>query len=592
MMNLLLNLCLSEPQVPAVLEISGKNLAVYDSLPARPRADVLESKSTSGKRPSLFTFQPIHFSVDANGFSHLTNLVQSFLQGTPTHIDGKIYIDRHCQSFHSALISSITFPSFGADSGSQLIQFEVLPDQVTDSESDPPNVDRPALSPLQSCHVSIDGVATPSNSGVDSALCVRQSVETDGHSHTTNMTYHYSTPDVQFTENAYEANGVESWAKSFLIDGQSSDAGEKTVRVAYGAANGQGFTLNFLHCGIHEIDPLPGKPYRETAQIYTDGCTLDSKAGKNENDQTGPKEPTSDGVFGTEYYVEEHNWTANVLSAEYRADRFVWGETNSGSEIIPQKAQKLLVAKIRLKNTGNQDLEVIPSELHLSVVDARNETSDAPGTIVRADDQTEFKSVLSPGKAIDLEMCIPMRGGVPGKTLKVYGEHSEFTTSFDLLKQINRVASMPKELLAPGDDSGAVINEEVRARIGSTYPVGVYDVTPQDTKISASPINGQEPGEGNHFWILTTSFTNLARHEVQFTEDPVTVSVFDSNGTEYSCEAMTEDLSSACNRTFQHVGQTGAKAVIQFVVQIPIKAKLVRAVLQDPDYRIYNFELK
>lgn len=206
--------------------------------------------------------------------------------------------------------------------------------------------------------------------------------------------------------------------------------------------------------------------------------------------------PGEFGKFGTTYTIgKERPINFTLLSAEYRADRFVGGDFDGQTESwVPQKDQKLLVIKYTVQNPRSADARLWYNSFEVIAVSPDSSNSKMLNQPWIAG-QTSYKEVqLKPAQKVTLTaaMLVSAQGEAPKLIVQREQDPSAAVIRYDLRGKVAKISDPAYS------DDGISVKETIEGKLGTYYPwigsdfqvVGVEDVakkipdldTPSDYK--------------------------------------------------------------------------------------------------------------
>lgn len=184
--------------------------------------------------------------------------------------------------------------------------------------------------------------------------------------------------------------------------------------------------------------------------------------------------PGEFGQFGKDYTIgTEAPLNVNLLSAEYRADRFL-GENNVGEAYswVPLKNQKLLVIKYTVQNPNNRDTRLWYNSFQIIAVSADDQNSKILNH-PWIGNNTKYEDVqLKPAQKVTLTAAIlvPAQGEVPKLIIQRSQDDRAAVVRYDLRGKVKKIAdSMYSE-------NGIDANEKINVPLGTYFAWSGADI--------------------------------------------------------------------------------------------------------------------
>lgn len=197
--------------------------------------------------------------------------------------------------------------------------------------------------------------------------------------------------------------------------------------------------------------------------------------------------PGEFGVFGRDYTIgTEAPLNFNLVSAEYRADRFV-GENSVGelASWIPLKSQKLLVLKYTVQNPNNRDTRLWYLSFKLIAVSADDQNTQQVN-LPWVGNNTKYQDMqLKPAQKVTLTAAIlvPAEGEVPKLIVQRGFDDKAAVVRYDLRGKVAKI----KDSAWSAD--GFTTNDTIDAKLDTYYPWNGADIQ----------INGIDDSLGSKF---------------------------------------------------------------------------------------------
>ena len=567
-----------KPASSAIISIGGVRSPIYGVSGGEPSADVVAKERAGKKGIASLRYLPVHFQADASSLPAIKGWISGVLARNPSVSDLTIETNGENISFSACLLTKIEFPSCApGDSG--LIDIEFLPEHSRAGKRSLDRIPMASPKPFVGVTVSVLGLKNPTISGLRSRIQVVQTVSENQIGSSRDFEHAPTTlevGDLAIRQDPDRSGGLNDWAESFLIKGNSTDEQELSIRVEYLS----GLTLNFDHCGIHRIHRYFGGGDASEAEIYAESVSLDGVGSSPPPVKKEPSAsalpPTEDGKFGQAYFVTAaKDVVLTVVGATYQGSRFAYGTTpQNASEVLLTAGDKFVIVTGRVTNLGKEDVPVRYDTVHFDVFDDAEAKVSFPPGLFRISDHSDFGGVVLPGKSLDFQMWGIMPGATKALKLSAFLVETEAKTSYDLDK--NALGALPAELSSPGDGGTFKLLAEIPATEGTWYPVGTFDARLDGISRSSGMVNGAAPDAGLENYVTMWKFRNPVYGERPLVYDTMMLVAYDIDGHRYETRApMMESLKSVGDRTML----PASEATLAYAVQIPKGTKINRLTL-------------
>jgi hypothetical protein len=200
------------------------------------------------------------------------------------------------------------------------------------------------------------------------------------------------------------------------------------------------------------------------------------------------------------------------LNFTLRSLEYQFGRVSIGSGVWEANAkQKLLLLRFTVQNPQkNRDVLLNHSSFLFTLVDSNNVSSTPAWAaselqFARDNDSTPLETPLKPGQRLDAYtvFVVPREVSVPKLIVERFNERSAGVLRYDLGGKI-------KPLPAPfaADSNGFKAIEELNAKIGTYYPLGLFDLRLESAGFATSQPADLRPSEGKRFVTLIFGLRN------------------------------------------------------------------------------------
>ncbi len=304
--------------------------------------------------------------------------------------------------------------------------------------------------------------------------------------------------------------------------------------------------------------------------------------------------PGEFGKIGTTYTIgKQVPLNVTLLSAEYRADRFVGGDFyGRANSFVPLKDQKLLVIKYTVQNPKGQDARLWYNSFAIIAVSADDVNSkllNQPwiGT------QTEYKEVqLKPGQKVTLSaaMFVPAQGEVPKLIIQREQDTTAAVVRYDLRGKVKKIAD------PAFSDDGITAKDTIDGQLATYYPwlgsdfqvIGVEDMA---TKI---PDLGT-PGDYKQV-AIKLKFRGVTPEPGRVWYGDFNLHLMTSDGENTEFKTYSRLYRGGRNENFDGVVPTGEEQSFRLVVDVPNGATIQGISLtchrDEGSWRTYKFSFK
>ncbi|MEI7984842.1 MAG: hypothetical protein WCI55_04365 [Armatimonadota bacterium] len=184
--------------------------------------------------------------------------------------------------------------------------------------------------------------------------------------------------------------------------------------------------------------------------------------------------PGEFGAFGKEYTIGTGLLlNFNLVSAEYRADRFV-GENSVGETFswVPLKNQKILILRYTVQNPNPKDTRLWYMSFKFTVVSADDQNSEQVNHPWIGNNTKYQEMLLKPAQKVTLTAAIlvPSQGEVPKLIVQNGFDDKAAVVRFDLRGKVKRMADPAWSL------NGIDTLDTLDAKLDTYYPWGGSDI--------------------------------------------------------------------------------------------------------------------
>jgi hypothetical protein len=265
---------------------------------------------------------------------------------------------------------------------------------------------------------------------------------------------------------------------------------------------------------------VAGKSYVPVSVLKSFGVNVKTSGNTLALSRAGASTPSNSGAAGTQQLAGGVGAIGKAvtvgkqspLNFTLRSLEYKMGRIAIGREVYQSSAkQKLLLMRFTAQNPQkNVDVTLSSSSFIFTTVDSSN-VSVTPNwaggelAIARDNDFTPVDTPLKPGQRLDVYTVFVVLNNVsvPKLVVERYSERTAGVVRFDLT---GKIKGLPAPFAA--DSNGFKSLEEITAKIGTFYPVGLTDFKLESAEISMLEPGDVRPTNGRRFVRLTFAIKN------------------------------------------------------------------------------------
>jgi len=287
-------------------------------------------------------------------------------------------------------------------------------------------------------------------------------------------------------------------------------------------------------------------------------------------------------VFGTTYTLGKSDpWNITMKSAEYTIEPILIGERI----YIPNADQKLLVLHYNMHNPQKGEALLRFDTLAMTAVDAKDQNWEYIRELGAEKTKERVQVELKPAQKLDVytAVLVPAAGVMPKLIVKSY---DETVLRYDLR---GKVKGMSAPFADPNDNSGATALQSIPAQVGTSYPLGNFDLKLESASFSDKPVGDQELEEGARNLVLICSAKNRSKDKSLLRFDTFNCKLTDADGVEV--EWNQNMYSASRDATIQTDVEPGQEIRFRYACPVPKDVKLKSLSIREEEGHMFVYDL-
>ncbi|MBS1720798.1 MAG: hypothetical protein JST35_10160 [Armatimonadetes bacterium] len=223
--------------------------------------------------------------------------------------------------------------------------------------------------------------------------------------------------------------------------------------------------------------------------------------------------PGEFGKFGQTYTIgKEAPLNFTLVSAEYRADRFLAEVTDGVVGWNPMKTEKLLILKYTVQNPNNKDTRLWYNSFNIQAITGDDRVFKLAHSPWVGDAKRYVDMQLKPGQKVSVTCClrVPSDGETPKLMVQRTYDDSAAVVRYDLRGKVAKLADKWSE-------DGFTPRDSVNLNLGEAWPFPGYDVTLVSAEKSTTILTGSDnylrPEKDQDQWVLKFRLKGVASNK-------------------------------------------------------------------------------
>lgn len=277
--------------------------------------------------------------------------------------------------------------------------------------------------------------------------------------------------------------------------------------------------------------------------------------------------PGEFGKIGTTYTIgKERPLNFTLISAEYRADRFVGGNFYDQTESwVPVKGQKLLVIKYTVQNPKSQDARLWYNSFEITAVSGDDQNAKMLNH-PWIGSQTSYKEVeLKPGQKATLTaaLFVSSQGEVPKLMIRREQDPSAAVIRYDLRDKVTKIADTAYS------DDGINVKDVIDAKLETYYPWLGSDFQVLGVEDVATKIPDLDTPRDYRQVAIKLKFRGVTPEPGRVWYGDFNVHLNTSDGDSSDFKTFSRLFRGARNEGFDGVIPVGEEQTLRLVVDVP-----------------------
>jgi len=293
--------------------------------------------------------------------------------------------------------------------------------------------------------------------------------------------------------------------------------------------------------------------------------------------------PGDEGKIGQVYALRK----SDPLDFRLNSAEFTVSQVRIGEETYAPKAnEKLLVLHYSVQNPQKEERIVRFDSLRFTVVDAMNVNHEGIGEWGDAQSGSALNLSLKPAQRVEAYtiVVVPAKGPIPKLMVMPPDENDGPVVRYDLR---GKVTPLQPPVADPTDPTGATALETVPAQLNTPCSCSNFDVTVEKTEYITTALDGDPPGEGERYFVVTLLAKNKAGADAILRFDTFKGTLADADGQEFrQCDTL---IGGTSNRAFDQGIKPNAEARVRIYFTVPKDVNAKTLSLREGESRTYEF---